>query len=550
MIGFVALLALCTPQQPGGELELIRLLEDHEQLTLSYLRTCATGDRDRDGFPDFALAHIDWDVGYKRDAGLVALISGNDGRLLGSGTGNSPNQRLGIGLADAGDVDADGLNDLIVGTDKTGWQTIDNYVRVHSGADGSILFQMQRKGGYSRLGFVVGGAGDMNLDGHADFFFADQNEAGGRGVVTLVSGRTFDVLRRYEGGPDDGIGFDAVFVGDADGDGVADLAASNHFYPGGTNNRGRVWLVSGATGLLLWFHDGQTRGDVIGVVLERAGDVNEDGAADVLSSSDEGGPGDEGAVLVLSGADGSVLRRYVAPAPGGNFGRHIVSGRDFDGDGVDEHLLSDTDIALPGAPERSGGAVLFSGADGSVLATFAGDERFGGRKGSSVLGRLEAEGAELFLLHEPGHVSPAGYGGSLEVWAFRPFIGLSRHEVSAAAGGTIAVQLHFPPQYSGHRYALLFSRSGRGPSDWRGLALPLAQDAVFWASAAGRYPAGVDHPVGILDAQASATARVQAGPQDLAAHVGTTFHLAAVVFDPASGLPIRTSVGAAFTVRQ
>jgi hypothetical protein len=75
-------------------------------------------------------------------------------------------------------------------------------------------------------------------------------------------------------------------IGDVDGDRVNDLVTSAPSYgaAGLPAGPGRVYVYSGRTGALLWTATGQP-GDNLGTGLEGAGDVDGDGAGDVIAGA-------------------------------------------------------------------------------------------------------------------------------------------------------------------------------------------------------------------------------------------------------------------------
>src|SRR5688572_29199624 len=84
--------------------------------------------------------------------------------------GPAAGARFGTAVAGAGDVDADGYADVIVGaTDSNGASTQVGLAQVFSGHDGRLLFTFRgsTRGG-DAFGNAVGGAGDVDGDGHDD----------------------------------------------------------------------------------------------------------------------------------------------------------------------------------------------------------------------------------------------------------------------------------------------------------------------------------------------------------------------------------------------
>ena len=134
------------------------------------------GDLDGDGVRDWARSSpfTTW-VEQGIDApeyGTAALVrsseQGSVSRSLSSGV---IGDRFGWAIADAGDVDGDGLDDVVVGApgdDRLGQDA--GALHVFSGRTGARLFVIhgQRPGG--RLGSEVGGLGDVTGDGRSDVF--------------------------------------------------------------------------------------------------------------------------------------------------------------------------------------------------------------------------------------------------------------------------------------------------------------------------------------------------------------------------------------------
>lgn len=164
-------------------------------------------------------------------------------------------------------------------------------------------------------------------------------------------------------------------AGDTDGDGVADIWLSAPFHGAGGSNAGKVYLYSGKTGALRFAREGAP-GDLLGMGLEAAGDVDGDGVGDLCA----GAPGARGtgAAFVYSGVDGKTLLELAGEAPGDLFGRRVAGAGDQDGDGHADVLVGAPNH--DGAGADAGRVVLFSGKDGARLVALDGGaagEHFG-----------------------------------------------------------------------------------------------------------------------------------------------------------------------------
>lgn len=107
--------------------------------------------------------------------------------------------------------------------------------------------------------------------------------------------------------------------------------------------------------------------------LRTLGDVNGDGARDVLVSNhnfDRNGLGDVGRLWIFSGRTGALLRTIDHPAPqaGAQFGFWSAAPGDVSGDRVPDFATSASRQAV-GGTTRQGQVYVFSGASGALLRT-------------------------------------------------------------------------------------------------------------------------------------------------------------------------------------
>ncbi len=104
----------------------------------------------------------------------------------------SEGDNFGFAVSGAGDVNADGFPDLIVGarwSDNNG--TNSGSAWVFSGVDGSVLYTFDGDSPYDYFGASVSGAGDLNGDGYDDVIVGasgDDNNGKDSGSARVFSG--------------------------------------------------------------------------------------------------------------------------------------------------------------------------------------------------------------------------------------------------------------------------------------------------------------------------------------------------------------------------
>lgn len=117
--------------------------------------------------------------------------------------------------------------------------------------------------------------------------------------------------------PNDLFGFSATSAGDVDGDGVDDLVIGAPLSNAGGSASGRIDIYSTQTGQLVRSIAG-TAGQVLGTSVAGLGDVDGDGTGDIAASGVLSQSGQQqDAVYVYSGATGTILRAYTSGAGGG-----------------------------------------------------------------------------------------------------------------------------------------------------------------------------------------------------------------------------------------
>jgi hypothetical protein len=185
-------------------------------------------------------------------------------------------------------------------------------------------------------GDVSVAVGDVNHDGVLDAAVAAG--AGGGPRVQVLDGATGRVLFDQMVYEDSFRGGANVALGDVDGDGAAELVVGSGK---GGGPRVRVFDVgTGAERYEFMAYDPDSRGGV----SVAAADLNGDGKAEVITGAGVGG----GPIIALfNGADGTELQRVLAGSAGDRGGAAVSLSKDKDG-----HFIVSADSAETGALAR------------------------------------------------------------------------------------------------------------------------------------------------------------------------------------------------------
>jgi hypothetical protein len=339
-----------------------------------YSSAAFAGDVNGDGFGDLILGrtatgHIAVIFGRRDGFADIADLTALDG-VSGFRLDGVSNSAV---VASAGDVNGDGLDDLIIGDPqankgyvvfgRTGGFAPIVDVAALSGSDGFGIV-----GGVTN-GVSVSSAGDINLDGFDDVVVGAHLNGNQRGFAAVIFGHDgpfpatvdtafFDEAEgfRFQGTRSDSdddpwlgdwAGYRVAPAGDFNGDGFDDFmigAAGANSSDSATNpiykDNGEVYLlfggagafpqnrseIDGTNGIILRASNAEF--SAFGRTLAPAGDVNGDGFADVIVGSSIG-------AYVYLGAPSNLLGRFRIEGSGIRVG----PGGDVNGDGYDDMIV-------------------------------------------------------------------------------------------------------------------------------------------------------------------------------------------------------------------
>jgi hypothetical protein len=349
-------------------------------------------------------------------------------------------------LAGAGDVNADGHGDVIVGASQDDDNTSNSgsayvYLGSAAGIDLGSESKLNASDASSgdNFGSAVAGAGDVNGDGYADVIVGAywDDDAGGTGsgsaYVYLGAASGVDPaaetkLTASDPASEDLYGYSVSGAGDVNGDGYADVivGAENDDDRGTDSGSAYVYLGS-ASGVdpdaetKLTASDGAAE-DWYAKSVSGAGDVNGDGYADVIVGAhgdDDGGPKSGTAYVYLGSATGldlaSEAKVVASDASNSSWLGWSVSGAgDVNGDGFDDVVVGARDEDQNGY--NAGAAYVYLGspsgidltAEVKLDASDGGDEDYFGHDVAGI-GDVNGDGFDEVIVGAYG----ADDGGSM-----------------------------------------------------------------------------------------------------------------------------------------
>ncbi len=342
------------------------------------------GDVDGDGINDVVVSAPTHGA-KSSHAGRIYVYSGKSGQLLWSADG-AQGDELGTGVEAAGDTDCDGIPDVVAsGPSAKG------VAYIYSGREGRVLHRFHSVNPQESFGNHISGAGDVDGDGCADIIVGSPGKPGedkSPGHAYVYSGKSAAPLLSLAGERN----------GDEFGSTVAGYSRGNEHYlvvgaaRGGSARHGRVYIYSGAQPSLRFTIDADTTGVALGAMFVSVpGDLDGDGLVDIYAAdwSNNAHGVSTGRVYVHSGRTGERLLALSGETEGEGFGTSPAVAGDVDADGHADLIVGAWQY---GKAALSGGrAYLYSGREGRLLKTFT-DRIPGDTLGFDAVGLGDVDG--------------------------------------------------------------------------------------------------------------------------------------------------------------
>lgn len=378
------------------------------------------GDINADTYSDLIAGAGEFDQGQLNEGAAFVFYGSQSGINANQSTMLEINQamaKFGSSVAGAGDVNADGFSDVLVGAPFFDQGEADEggaflYMGSAQGLT-NIPTLIQGNQPNAHMGSALAGAGDLNGDDFSDIIIGAPHydkQYSDQGLVGIHFGSAAGISSSLEitgNQMEENFGRSVACAGDVNGDGYADIMVGSRFQGKGLANEGVATLYTGFAGGIntkpLSVLKGNQANAFLGQSLASAGDVNGDGFSDIVIGAHlyDHGQNNEGAVMIwhggASGPDTAGATALHSNQPESAFGYSVSGAGDINGDGFDDIVV--------GAPRYDNGQF-----DEGVAFVFAGTPNGVGKTASNMLEADQADASFGTSVSAAGDVNGDGYG--------------------------------------------------------------------------------------------------------------------------------------------
>jgi len=351
------------------------------------------GDVNGDGFSDIVVGANTYSNSETWE-GAVYIYHGSSAGINTTAAimmeSNQAQAQMGFSVACAGDVNADGFSDIIVGAWLYDNPEINEgvafvYHGSSTGISGTIATTLEANQSASNFGSSVAGAGDVNGDGYSDVIVGAENYNNGQseeGVVFVYHGsaggiNNVAVTMAESNQGFSQFGYAVSSAGDVNGDGYSDVIVGAYTFDNAEINEGAAFIYHGSVAGINNIAADTLEPNLVniqfGVSVACAGDINGDGYSDVIVGAQtyDNTETDEGAAYVYFGSGTGINTIAVAilesNQAGASMGRGVASAGDVNGDGY-----SDIIAGAPGfdnGESNEGAAFVYHGSSAGLSTT-------------------------------------------------------------------------------------------------------------------------------------------------------------------------------------
>ncbi len=278
-------------------------------------------------------------------------------------TENKPLTYFGHAVSSAGDVNADGFEDFIVGAHEFD-SVFTNQGKVHlflgnaSGDFETPVWSYVGDQANCKFGYTVSAAGDINNDGFDDIIVGSpyyDNTYSDEGCVFIFWGGASGIndlllpAKRYGWQLNAQFGYSVSDAGDVNNDGYADVIIGAPYYDNGSTDEGAAFVFAGNSFGLnathLWRGESNQSNARYGYFVSGGGNINNDNYSDVAVGAPlfDKVSTDQGQVYVYKGYASGIVNTalFIKYMPGTTkFGQGLDISGDVNNDGFDDLLVA------------------------------------------------------------------------------------------------------------------------------------------------------------------------------------------------------------------